>query len=86
MPVDIDASLSFVAKLADELGAHVSGALDMRRSFSERQDSAFRACELIARTGALEKLQAAKRWIEGNRKHLEQALKLGRFVQDLRGR
>jgi hypothetical protein len=85
VPLDLDGSLSFAAMLADELGRHVEGALDMRRSFSDRQASAFEACELLARTGALDKLRQARTWIAANRTHLDRALKLAGFVRNLRG-
>ena len=73
MPLDLDATIALLSRTAEELGGHVRGALDMRRGFSERQASAFAACELIERTGVLAKLGEAKAWIAANRPHLDRA-------------
>ena len=84
--IDVDATLRTIATIADELRRKVALAVDHHQSFDARRAAAMEACELIASTGALDKLREAKAWIEKNREYVERGLRVGSFITALRGR
>jgi len=86
-PVDFDRILTETGALVTRLEALVRQACDRKgASMQDRREAAMAACELIADSGALRRLEQARQWAKANRVHLERAQKAAAFFDVLRGR
>lgn len=86
-PFDFDKTIAELGALATRLEALVRLACDYKgATLEERRTAALTVCELLESSGALAKVEKAKRWALANRVHFERAQKLGAFISAVRGR
>ncbi len=85
-PVDFDKLATDVAAVVVKLGGLVRLATNRGATLEERRTAAMTACDLLASTGALEKVEKARQWIHANRVHLQRAQQAAAFLSTFRGR
>lgn len=84
-PINADALLAQYGPVVLEVEKLVRLAVDRTASLEERRTAAFAACERLKSTGALERVNELRQWIERNRKIFDKALATARAIQALRG-
>lgn len=81
--IDFEGTIGLALATAKQVKALIMAAADPRTPLEERRTKAVIACEQIAATGLLARLEPAIKWFEANKRTFVRGLKGADLINDL---